>query len=1226
MRSITRRRFLPAAIALTMALTGWAGVPAAVADPSAAAAAGPSAGTSYDLTLVTGDVVHYTDLPGANDVVTVDLADPAAGGVQVRTQGDHTYAVPTQAMPLLAADRLDPRLFDITELVAMGYDDARTGSVPLIATAPENARSARPPAAPEGAATVHTLESIDATALRTAKDDAHAFWKDIAPGKAPRTLDGGIGKLWLDGKVKASLAEETARIRATDAWQQGYDGKGVKVAVLDTGADLDHPDLVGQVDASKSFVPGEGVDDGHGHGTHTASTIAGTGAASGGKERGAAPGARLLIGKVLSDKGSSGSDSDVIAGMEWARDQGADIVSMSLGTPDGSDGDDPMAQAVNTLSANGGPLYVIAAGNAYDPGTVGSPGAAASALTVGAVDGNDERAEFSSQGPLTRTHRLKPDVSAPGVDVTAAASQSVPGWTGGPYRTMSGTSMATPLVAGTAAILKQRHPDWSGRRIKDALMSTSHRTDATPYEAGTGRVDTVAALDSTIEATGSVEAATYDWPHADAKAATRTITYRNDGDADATLALAIGTDSDAYVLSAPSVRVPAHGTADVTLTLDPAKVPTGTTFSGQVSATDAASGAVVAHTGFALFKEAEMYDYTIELKDRDGNPAAHTVALYDASSTTAAYVEVDGEKTLRLPPGRYAVSAYLDVPGERSDALGQALLISDEITLGSGHPRGTAVLDATRAREVTAVPERRSETVQRVFNLSRRYGDAAQHGWSTSWLVAAKYDSVYLTPTEQVADGSLKAFMSWRMRQRALAATTGTGREVTLVPQGGSAYHDGTGTLRTVYAGQGAAADYEGIDVRGKAAVIDRSTTVTAAQRAQAASAAGAAMLIVVNDTRGRLFETYSGGGDVTVASVAQSDGARLVTEARSGRGTLRVTQREYPDYTYDLAEKFDGRIPDRSLAYRPDNGDLARLDSGFYAAAGTTGFGGRYFVPAWSPALGGDSYEKYGRTLTEYVTPVTSDIGTWWEQHEGLGAAASFRESGYTQVSPGRPAGAEWFKPVQAPRLTDDYSVYATGTNTLMWNIPMLSGGDDGHAGFGGTAQTSLHRGDTQLAKVNSRAGRAYNLTTGSYTLEAAGQRNSPAWSTSTKTDTTWGFDFEAAPAGTPARQDVPLLNLGYDVDTDLQGAARAGRRLRLGLHAASLAGDVTADAATLQVSYDDGATWQEARLKRTGDGRWTTTLGTPRHAGSVSLRAGATAPGGLSVQQEVVRAVTLR
>ncbi|MYW64665.1 S8 family serine peptidase [Streptomyces sp. SID8379] len=1212
-----------------MALTGWAGVSATAA--GASAPAGPASGSdarSYDVTLVTGDVVHYTDLPGRRDIVTVDQADEDGGGVQVQTRGDDTYVVPTAAMPLLAADKLDPRLFNVTELVAMGYDDAHAGSVPLIATAPRDARSARPPAAPKGAAKVRTLTSIDATALHTDKDDASEFWKDIAPGKAPRTFDGGIGKLWLDGKVKASLADETARIKATDAWQKGFDGTGVKVAVLDTGADLDHPDLVGQVDASKSFVAGEGVDDGNGHGTHTASTIAGTGAASDGKEKGAAPGARLLIGKVLSNA-STGNESDAIAGMEWAKEQGAAIVSMSLGSPDGSDGLDPTSQAVNALSADGGPLYVIAAGNAYDQGTIGTPGAAASALTVAAVDRDDERADFSSQGPLIGSYGLKPDVSAPGVDVTAAASQSVPGWTGGLYRTMSGTSMATPLVAGTAAILKQRHPDWSGARVKAALMTTAHRTGETPYESGTGRVDVSAALDTTIEATGSVEAAVYKWPNADAKSASRTIGYRNDGDTDVTLDLATGTADDAYSLSASSVKVPAHGTAEVTLTLDPAKAAAGTMYSGQVTATDAASHSVVAHTGFALFKEREAYDLTIKVKDREGNPTADTVAFYDPTADEPRYIAVDadGETTLRLPPGRYSASSYMDVPGESSDSLGEALLLSPEVTLDAAHPNGTAVLDARTARKVSAVPERESETTQTVFGLSRDFADPAATDWSSSLLLPAKYDSVYLTPTEKVADGSMKAFMNWRMRQKALDAETGGGHEITLDPQGGTAYHDGGHTLRTVYAGQGAAADYDGLDARGKAVVIDRSDAVTANARAKAAADAGAAMLIVANDARGRLYQTYSGAGDVTIASVAQRDGARLIAEAEAGRGgTLHVTQRQYPDYTYDLLKKFDGGIPASSLTYRPDNSDLARVNNSFYAPAGTLGVGGRYFAPKWGPALGGDAYEQYGRTVIEYVTPDAGDVGTWWEQHEGLGDAAGYYESGYApSYTTGHPYEGAWFKPVQAPRLGTDYAASYTRTGTLQWNIPMLSGGDDGHTGRGGTAQTALYRGDTQVAKANSRAGRASSLPAGSYELVATGQRTGSAWQTSTSTRTTWGFDL-APKADGPLRADLPLLNLGYDVDTDLRGAVRAGSRLELGLHAETFPGDVTADEASLQVSYDEGTTWRDAKLKRTGDGRWTTALSTPRGATSVSLRATADAPGGLTVQQDVVRAVLLR
>ncbi|WP_338693795.1 S8 family serine peptidase [Streptomyces sp. Q6] len=1153
--------------------------------------------------------------------------DPAGDhGVQVSTQGDDTYVVPETATSLLAAGRLDPRLFDVTALAAMGYDDAHTDTVPLIATASATGRTARPPAAPSGAKAVRTLKSIDATALRTDKAKAHAFWKDIAPGSAPRTLDGGVGKLWLDGKVKASLADDTAQIKATDAWRKGFDGTGVKVAVLDTGADLDHPDLVGQVDASASFVPGQGVDDGNGHGTHTASTVAGTGAASDGKEKGAAPGARLLIGKVLGDAGT-GDESYSIAGMEWAEAQGADIVSMSLGSTEGSDGSDPMSQAVDALSADGGPLYVIAAGNAYDPGTIGTPGAAEAALTVAAVDGDDERAEFSSQGPLPASHALKPDISAPGVDVTAAASQSVPGWTGGLYRTMSGTSMATPLVAGTAAILKQRHPDWSGERLKNALMTTSHRTGETPYEVGTGRVDVAAAVDSTVEATGSVAAAAYDWPHADAKAATRTIDYRNDGDADVTLDLATGTDSAAYRLSASSVTVPAHGTADVTLTLDPSKVEAGTTFSGQVTATDAASGGVVAHTGFALFKEAERYDLTLKVKDRDGHAGSSTVVVHDAATEDPLYVTVEGEKTLRLPPGRYTATTYMDVPGDTSDSLGQAFLAAPEVTLGAAHTDATAVLDASTARKAYVVPERESETTQMVFGLHRDYAAAADHDWSTSWQLATKYDSVYLSPTEKVADGSLKAFLHWRLRQKALDAETGSGRDVTLAAQPNTAFHDGVSTLRTVYAGPGAAADYTGLDADGKAVIVDRNDTVTANERARAAADAGAALLIVVNDTRGRLNQSYSGADGLTVASVARETGAQLIREAASGTGTLHVRQRQYPDYTYDLVQTFDGVIPDASLAYRPANSDLARVDNHVHATDGTLGYGGRYFVPSWGPALGVETYERWSRTTTEYVTGGTGAMGSWFEQHTGLGAAGGYFERGQTaSYTAGRRYDGSWFAPVQAPRFKDTYTAYATSSNTFSWNAAMWSGGADDHVGTGGgTRQTALYRGDTRVAGSNSQSGRAYNLTAGSYRLTATGQRSTSAWPTSTKTSTTWGFDYRPLPSGT-ARADVPLLNVSYDVDTDLEGRARAGARLRLGLRSATYDEARAATSATLQVSYDDGATWRDADLERTAEGRWTTVLDTPRDAASVSLRATAQAPGGLSIAQDVVRAVALR
>ncbi|GHF98165.1 peptidase [Streptomyces hydrogenans] len=1221
-----------------MALAGWAGVPAVSgASPADRGAVGATAATSYDITLITGDLVHLTDRTGGRDVVTVERAEGSSGAVQVQTYGDDTYVVPEEAMPLLAAGKLDPRLFEVTELAAMGYDDARSGTVPVITTAVPGARSARPPAPPAGATAVRTLASIRATALHADKRRARSFWDAIAPAgasdSAPRRLAAGIGKVWLDGRVEAALAESTAQIAAPGVWAKGYDGTGVKVAVLDTGADLDHPDLRGQVVEARSFVAGEGVDDGNGHGTHVASTVAGSGAASGGKEKGAAPGARLLVGKVLGDSGY-GADSATIAGMEWAKAQGADIVSMSLGSSTGSDGEDPMSLALDALSADGGPLFVVAAGNSYAPGTVGAPGAARSALTVAAVDRDDRRAAFSSQGPLTGSYALKPDVAAPGVDILAAASQQVPGWTGGMYRTMSGTSMATPLVSGAAALVKQLHPDWDGARVKNALMSTSHAAPGlTPYEAGTGRVDVLAAVGTTVEATGSVAAAVHKWPNADARPTTRTVTYRNTGTEDVTLALAVDTTGRAATLAQQSVTVPAGGTAGATLTLDPSQVLAGTTLSGRVIATAPGSGRVVAHTGFALFKEREMYDYTIEVTGPDGEPATDTVVVNTPGSDTPMYVNVTGRTTLRLPPGDYTAWSFMDVPGDSPDSLGKALLLAPNGELDADHPKVTAVLDASSAHRAYAVPERESETTQTVVDFSRAHTDGpvtSGRNWNSAVLLPAAYDSVYLAPTDEVEEGSLDVLVHWRMREKALDAATGTGHHIDLTAQAGTVFHDGESTLRTVYAGKGTAADYAGVDARGKAVVVDRSDEVTLTERVRAATDAGAAMLISGNDAPGRLYERYDSTDEVTVASVTAGVGARLVTEAKSGKGTLHVRQKQFPDYTYDLLRSYGGHVPDNPSAYRPGNGDLARVDAAYFAAPGTLGQGSRFFVPTWGPAVGGGEREGYGRTVTEYVTPAPSGLGRWYEQHAGTGDAAGYREQNEeVAYAAGRRYEGAWFKPVQAPRLDDSHAAYSTVSGTLQWNVPMWSGGNSGHAGFGGTGtRTVLYRaGDgAQVAAFNAQSGRAFSLPTGSYRLTATGQRTSPVWQTSTRTRTTWAFDFERPAPGSTTRTDVPLLNVDYDVETDLQGRAPAGRPLTLTLRAATAPAGHTARTATLQVSYDDGATWQQPELTAAGAGRWTTVLHPPRDGRALSLRVTAQAPGGLGVEQEVIRAIGLR
>src|SRR6185369_11086894 len=192
---------------------------------------------------------------------------------------------------------------------------------------------------------------------------------------------------------------------------------------------------------------------------------------------------------------------------------------------DPSDGTDPMSQAVNDLSASTGALFVIAAGNT-GPGGIGSPGAASAALTVGAVDSSDNLAWFSSWGPRLGDGGLKPELTAPGVDILAARSQYSPG--SGSYVSMSGTSMATPHVAGTAALVAQEHPDWTGQQIKDALVSTTHETPDIPVtQGGTGRVDANAAVLGTVDASATAWSGFYPWSHTADQPTAKTITYTN---------------------------------------------------------------------------------------------------------------------------------------------------------------------------------------------------------------------------------------------------------------------------------------------------------------------------------------------------------------------------------------------------------------------------------------------------------------------------------------------------------------------------------------------------------------------------------------------------------------------------------------------------------------------------------------------------------------------------
>ncbi|MET0422237.1 MAG: S8 family serine peptidase, partial [Actinoplanes sp.] len=658
---------------IVAAVTVLAMTPPAPADAQATtsptSAANPTNSTT--ITLITGDQV--TVRPG---VTTVQGPDGEQIGAHITTVGPDTYVYPDRAAPYVGTGLLDKRLFNVTYLLREGYGDSATDQLPVI-LAYQSASFARRSAdtLPEASTEVRALPSIQGRAVNTDRGRAEDFWSSLT-GVAPAAAEAraaspapafahGITKVWLDGRVHAALADSVAQIGAPSVWTGGNVGAGVDVAVLDTGIDAEHPDLAGRIESTASFVPGEDVTDRHGHGTHVASTIAGTGAGSDGREKGVAPGADLEIGKVL-DNGGGGQDSWIIAGMEWAaRERKAKVVSMSLGGAP-TDGTDPMSAAVDQLSAETGALFVIAAGNSGPTETtVGSPGAADAALTVGAVDADDHLAEFSSRGPRLVDSALKPEITAPGVDILAARSQySTEGE--GLYRTMSGTSMATPHVAGAAVLLAAQHPGWTGSQLKDALVSTAKETPGYgPYEAGSGRLDIAATTKATVFASATAYLGIHPLEEEPSGSLDQAITYTNTGATAVDLALAL--DGPALLsLSAKQLTVPAGGTATVTVTADLSSTKEKGRYTGTVVATGA-DGKRLADTVVGVSTEDQPRHLVLKPTGRSGEPMPGEIMLLRDGDPAGAYyyfLTDDGHPIdVLVPQGRYSVWMWGDVQG-----------------------------------------------------------------------------------------------------------------------------------------------------------------------------------------------------------------------------------------------------------------------------------------------------------------------------------------------------------------------------------------------------------------------------------------------------------------------------------------------------------------------------------------------------------------------------------
>lgn len=296
-----------------------------------------------------------------------------------------------------------------------------------------------------------------------------------------------IERIEHDKKVYASLDTSVPLIGIPSLWREDVTGRGVKVAVVDTGIDKFHPDFKRRIIGTADFSL-EGFVDLNGHGTHIAGTIAGSGESSMGKYKGVAPEALLLIAKVLKKDGT-GRTSDVMAGIEWAAEKRAQVINLSLGSEEPSDGSDILCELCDEVVKKGTTICVAAGNEGPERRTIGSPAAARRVLTVGACSDDDKLAEFSSRGP-TLDERMKPDVVAPGVDIIAPRAYEIS--MGKPlderYTSATGTSMAAAHVSGAACLFLQAKPDASPLLIREALLHTAKDIGASEFEQGVGRV------------------------------------------------------------------------------------------------------------------------------------------------------------------------------------------------------------------------------------------------------------------------------------------------------------------------------------------------------------------------------------------------------------------------------------------------------------------------------------------------------------------------------------------------------------------------------------------------------------------------------------------------------------------------------------------------------------------------------------------------------------------
>lgn len=1213
----------------------------------------------WTVTLLTGEVVDVqSDADGRVMALVREQTTPVR---TVQVPSGDLYVIPMAVTSML--DRLvDRELFNVTGLIQQGYDDAASGVIPLIVQGGPGADAE----ATVFGATERLLPSIGAVAVDLPKASTMAtageLLTNLDAGADPGAdVLGGVSRVWLDRRVTAfsapptprspvesspsqrrpRLDENLAQIGADDAWAAGLTGEGVRVAVLDTGVDAQHPDLTGQIVAQENFSDSGDTVDRDGHGTHVASLVAGTGAASAGARSGVAPEADLLIGKVLGDNGF-GEASDLIAGMEWAAPQ-ADIVNMSLGADLPTDGSDPVSTALDRLTEQHGTLFVVAAGNSGPfSQTVGIPAAADRALAVGAVDSQDQLAEFSSRSPLVGSFELKPEVVAPGVDIVAARAVGTAHGepVDGTYITNSGTSMAAPHVAGAAAVLAQQHRDWTGDQLRHALIGSTAPIDADGFDAGTGRIDIGAGITTLVHADRDV----VDMPlvHPRTQPHIETLTWTNTGSQPQTLTLSAdledreGDDVGEVSVEPTEITIPAGAAGSATLGVDGPDLASGL-YSGTVTALSLDGHS--ARVPIAVHAAAEMVDLTIEATAPGGATATEPFVSFDVVNLDdfAEFNLSSGFSgdvvTIQVPKGRYAVIGAVANTDPDNLAVAQVgdpdVTITDDTTVTFDGAAAVPLSPRVEGVE-TAAPTHSMANLR----VTPRAGTGG-HGLTSGIQSQYPMPPVHVTPMEG-DPGQFAASQLFRLQAPHITAeAAGTLLDIVTVP-GAADLPEGEHTLAAVDVADGTDLS----SARDQLAIVELPADDTQRRAiGERAADAGVAVLVFVDEQRPRLTLGSFGDGFVwarlPIVAVAGTSATSLRATAATG-SVVTVAVAPSP-YVYDIVTPDANHVDPDPVITRTDQAELATLDEHFHRDPDGKGSAGDVRIPISVFPMQFNSQGPLPELRTAHVSPdVTWQSGVrgpaledWGSGPEptrttwlSLDAGSSYTSGSHHSLTwlrrpqwpaPGGGRTSGFFCTFPVTRSADQLHVFLSA---------FQDGPDRESCSRPIDATLTLERDGAQIGTAEGiQASFPVPADHGTYRLGYDQEGQAPY---THRSSTWWTFGSSAPDDQAGEEAPIPLLTVEYQLPLDTlnrpigdtatlrvqQGTGTDRERYR--------------STPAVWTSSDDGATWQPARVHRAEADSFEVRLPDVPSGTGVSLRVDASGARGSRIEQTLFDAYT--